>query len=120
MKRRKVTRIPHPIADAFAPDVVERHELDTNLPSNPILKTLDRIITAKRDAQPANGDRAFRIAQIETEYFSKVCDTKEDFVTDLLADVRHYCDANQLCFGDQDRRAHQHYLAEKEEAKQEG
>lgn len=34
-------------------------------------------------------------------------------VTDLLADLRHFCDAHKLCFGDLDRIAHGHYVAEK-------
>ncbi len=60
-----------------------------------------------------NRARAFRVAEIETEYFrSKVCDTKESFVTDLLTDIRHYCDVNGLNFETQARMALSHYQAE--------
>ncbi len=33
-------------------------------------------------------------------------------VTDVLADLRHFCDRYSLCFGDLDRIAYQHYLVE--------
>jgi hypothetical protein len=39
----------------------------------------------------------------------------EGFVSDLLADLRHYCDAHNLCFGDRDRLGHTHYQAELED-----
>jgi hypothetical protein len=38
------------------------------------------------------------------------CD--EDALYDLLADLRHFCDANDLNFAEIDRRAYQAYLAE--------
>lgn len=62
--------------------------------------------------EPTNRDRAFRIAQIEPEYFSGICDIKEDFVTDLLTDIRHYCDANGINFAHRDTMAYQHYIEE--------
>lgn len=31
---------------------------------------------------------------------------------DLLADARHWCERNGQCFGDLDRLAYDHYLAE--------
>lgn len=33
-------------------------------------------------------------------------------VRDMLADLRHYCDANDINFADEDRAAYQHYLHE--------
>jgi len=42
-------------------------------------------------------------------------DTPRERLTDLLADARHWCDQSHLCYGDVDRLAHQHYLAELEE-----
>lgn len=39
-------------------------------------------------------------------------DTPETDITDLLADIRHFCDANGLDFANLDRMAYQHYLAE--------
>jgi hypothetical protein len=35
-------------------------------------------------------------------------------LTDLLADARHWCDTSGQCYGDLDRMAHDHYLAELE------
>ncbi len=35
-------------------------------------------------------------------------------LSDLLADVRHFCDYRNLSLGDIDRRAHQHYRGEKQ------
>lgn len=43
----------------------------------------------------------------------------EDFITDLLTDIRHYCDSEGLDFAACDRCAHQHYVRERE-AKEEG
>ena len=34
-------------------------------------------------------------------------------ITDLLADLRHLCEAHELCFGDLDRMAYAHYSAER-------
>ena len=39
-------------------------------------------------------------------------DTPTERLTDLLADARHWCDRQRLCYGHVDRLAHQHYLAE--------
>ena len=39
-------------------------------------------------------------------------DEPADRLVDLLTDARHWCDLNGHCFGELDRRAHQHYLAE--------
>lgn len=46
-------------------------------------------ITAKRKR-----DLGERIEGVRALYHGVVCDTKEDFVTDILADLRHYCDLN--------------------------
>lgn len=44
----------------------------------------------------------------------KVCvDCREQAVSDLLADLRHYCDRWKLNFHSGDRRAHNHYTEEK-------
>lgn len=39
-------------------------------------------------------------------------DDPEDAIVDLLADLRHLCDALGLSMADLDKRAHSHYLAE--------
>jgi hypothetical protein len=41
-------------------------------------------------------------------------DSQPFFVSDLLADLRHYCDAHGLDFEDCDRRGHDHYTNEQE------
>ena len=52
-----------------------------------------------------NVDRVARIAQfLEKEY--------EGNVRDLLADLRHYCDAKAINFDDESRIALDHYIAE--------
>lgn len=38
---------------------------------------------------------------------------KRASVTDILADLRHYCDKNKLDFADCDRIAYGHYTEEK-------
>ena len=43
-------------------------------------------------------------------------DDDEVQVRDVLADLRHYCDALDIDFADEDRIAHDHYLAEREAA----
>lgn len=49
-----------------------------------------------------------------TFMLSAYLDGCEEFeaVTDLLADIRHYCDRRGLSFSECDKQAHQHYLAE--------
>jgi hypothetical protein len=37
----------------------------------------------------------------------------KDGVTDLLADLRHYCDVHGIDFAKQDKVAYQHYIEEK-------
>lgn len=41
---------------------------------------------------PMKHERADRIERIREKYSAGVCDTTEDFVTDLLTDLRHFCD----------------------------
>lgn len=38
----------------------------------------------------------------------------DEFVTDVLVELRTYCDMQELDFGKLDKRAHQHYLHEAE------
>jgi hypothetical protein len=66
----------------------------------------------KRTAEPANADRADRIANVKQRYFKDICDTDDDFVTDLLTDLRHYCDQNGIDFAHRDATAYQHYIEE--------
>ncbi len=39
-------------------------------------------------------------------------DDEVDAVTDLLANIRHYCDVNDIDFATCDRRAYAHYTEE--------
>ena len=41
-----------------------------------------------------------------------------EFITDLLTDVRHYCDVRGVEFHVCDRQAYQHYLKEREHGKE--
>ena len=43
-----------------------------------------------------------------------------DFVTDLLVDLRHFCDVMEVDFTTCDRRAHQRYLCERASVKDAG
>ena len=58
----------------------------------------------------ANAKRAARCRAALTGYNDKY-DLVANLI-DLLADARHWCDAHGRCFGDLDRIAHEHYLAE--------
>ena len=63
----------------------------------------------------ANHDRAKRVLSALIDHFEfDSCDAGAT-VTDLLADVRHFCDWSGLSHGDLDRTAHLHYLEELEE-----
>jgi len=57
-----------------------------------------------------NDKRAKRCASAIRKY-NDDWDEKSN-LTDFLADARHWCDRNGQCFGDIDRMAYQHYLAE--------
>ena len=52
-----------------------------------------------------NDERAKRFADILFRYGT-------DCLSDLLADARHWCDRNDACYGDLDKQAYRHYLAE--------
>lgn len=43
-----------------------------------------------------------------------------DFVTDLLTDIRHYCDARNVDFAACDRLAYRHYAAERHDRSRQG
>jgi hypothetical protein len=57
-----------------------------------------------------NAERAERFDAAVTRYNDEY-DTHANLI-DLLADARHWCDRQRQCYGDLDRIAHQHYLAE--------
>jgi hypothetical protein len=57
-----------------------------------------------------NADRACRLDEIISRY-SDDSDSVANLI-DMLADARHWCDRNGQCYGDLDRVAYNHYLAE--------
>ena len=57
-----------------------------------------------------NLSRAKRCAKTLRRYGTD--DTDPGCLTDFLADARHWCDQHGHSFGDLDRIAHDHYLAE--------
>lgn len=60
--------------------------------------------------QSENDERSRRCDAILAHYNDE-WDKKSNLI-DLLADARHWCDRNKLCFGELDRIAYDHYLAE--------
>jgi hypothetical protein len=62
-----------------------------------------------------NRRRAMRIAHILT--WCQDWTSHREGLIDLLADARHWCDQNGESFGDLDRQAYRHYLAELNETK---
>ncbi|MDE2104549.1 MAG: hypothetical protein KGL39_45360 [Patescibacteria group bacterium] len=65
-----------------------------------------------------NADRVRDLRKIFRTHYnltrSEPCDTP---VVDILADLRHFCDAHQLDFATCDRRGRNHYLAELSETR---
>lgn len=67
---------------------------------------------ARTRYQRENRARTIRVRDILNECYSAKTENSETALTDLLADIRHFCDAKELAFSDVDRRAHEHYSAE--------
>ena len=63
-----------------------------------------------------NKARAERIlcAATAVEAYNDNKDDPATLVADLLADLRHYCDAHNIDFADCDRRGRDHYTNEQE------
>jgi len=61
---------------------------------------------------PTNNERAARAAEKVKGYAGEKADDVEADVVDLLADLRHYCDAVGLDFGRLNRTARHHHEAE--------
>jgi len=64
--------------------------------------------------EPTNAERAQRAARVLTDY-KRRHDPGEDaetVLTDLLADLLHYCDKTDLDFAKIEERARGHYLEE--------
>lgn len=58
-----------------------------------------------------NRRRARRCGKVLRGYGTD--DTDPGCLIDFLADARHWCDMHGQCFGDLDRIAYQHYIAER-------
>lgn len=66
----------------------------------------------------SNYDRAIRARLALNTYRAVYGDTgtdPEEDVSDILTDLRHYCDTLGLSFGDLDRMAYANYVIEKAE-----
>lgn len=59
---------------------------------------------------PTNAQRAAKAARALAAY--GLDDDPFTAITELLCDMRHYCDARRIAFADQDRAAVAHYLYE--------
>lgn len=62
------------------------------------------------NTEPTNAQRAERLADVLRQYDTD--DADPCCLIDLLADARHWCDRHGECYGDLDRMAYDHYLAE--------
>lgn len=64
-----------------------------------------------------NKRRTKRIGRIITNYRKREGSTAPEALTDILTDLRHYCDSKGLDFGALDQKAHEHYSGELHDAK---
>jgi hypothetical protein len=64
-----------------------------------------------------NTRRVNRIAQVIARDNGSTAQDIKDGVTDLLTDIRHYCDAHGLDYGERDKSAYHHYQEEAHAAK---
>ena len=66
-----------------------------------------------------NMRRADKIAELQSRYEPNCAITNSEsaecYVTDLLADIRHYCDQHGVKFARADKAAYQHYSEEAQE-----
>ena len=63
-------------------------------------------------ADPTGATRAARVVALRNPN-EEAAESPEEFVRDLLADLRHYCDAHDVDFSAADDTAQSHYLAER-------
>ncbi len=63
-------------------------------------------------AKKANQERARRMGRVRRALSNYDEPTLDSAVVDILADLRHYCEAMGMDFADLDRVALGHYLAE--------
>ena len=77
----------------------------------------------RKTQKPTENDRRAGNAQDALIVFARRTglsintDGMETVVVDFLADLRHLCDSHGLDLGELDRKAHNHYLAELEDAR---
>ena len=68
--------------------------------------------TAQRQFRKENRDRAERVKNLlqSAQHVRRGLEATD--ISDLLADIRHWCDANKQDFGELDASAYRHYSAE--------
>lgn len=66
-----------------------------------------------KSMSPDNRARSKTIRQIVDQHFNAKPNGNLMALTDLLASVRHFCDYNNIDFGQVDKIAYRHYLSEK-------
>ena len=69
----------------------------------------------KAEYRRGNEERAGRVKDILLQFYDEA-GGDETNLTDLLADIRHFCDLYAVEFAEADRMAHTHYTAEVVEA----
>jgi len=68
---------------------------------------------AKRSPNAMRADRVARaLARYQGEALEELVQHRERVITDILADLRHYCDHHQLDFSTLDRMAYLKYVNE--------
>lgn len=56
--------------------------------------------------------RRVQTVRLAQQKYWDVSDSADSAVTDMLCDIRHFCDAEGLDFGKLDKTAHRHYVLE--------
>jgi len=102
------------VASVHLTHVNYREELEQLNTATPPPKAATGLVPDSQwpEVPPCHAERVERIAEIETLYLRCVCDTKPDFVTDLLTDLMHYCRAEKINMGDRLWVARNHFETE--------
>jgi len=81
---------------------------------NETIKEAERLIAASLPPDPdgENDNRAQWAEDAIVAFVARTGSEKEDALADLLADLMHYCDRNDLDFEHELGRAHMFYYAE--------
>jgi hypothetical protein len=82
-----------------------------------VLRLAGETAVCTAESEPSVASRVAKVEAIFREHYANA--DREADVTDLLADLRHYCSAHGLEFKELDRRGYGHYSAERHEGKNE-